>query len=189
MIILPLVHFNKKQKSIENPVDLINLPILPSYQTNPVSISTILKNGSTIWGWYKVNNFKLKMGRQSVSDLENLSYRFDGLTALKKSGNYLIYYNIEIGNSFGIYVKPVTIYYFRNSSIAEVFSDKLEYAYKLFLDDNSDFFKNCGQFTLTIKDVDLESYLSWHRYCTITNDELASWQQRSKNVINPAALT
>ena len=179
---MALVRIKKKNKTEETSADLIDLPEFPTVQKDFLSIENHLKSGSTIWAWYKINDFKIKDGRQlNISALENLSYRFDGLTALRKEGNYLIYYRVEIDRTFGIYLKPSKIYHFKNSSIAELYFDEL--------DEHSNFFDACGQFTCSIKDTDIESYMSWHRDLTITADYLNAWQKQSQRFINPNALT
>ena len=91
--------------------------------------------------------------------------------------------------TFGIYLKPSKIYHFKNSSIAELYFDELANSYKLYLDEYSNFFDACGQFTCSIKDTDIESYMSWHRELTITADYLNAWQKQSQRFINPNALT
>ena len=102
---MALVRIKKKNKTEETSADLIDLPEFPTVQKDFLSIENHLKSGSTIWAWYKINDFKIKDGRQlNISALENLSYRFDGLTALRKEGNYLIYYRVEIDRTFGIYL-------------------------------------------------------------------------------------
>lgn len=109
---MALVRIKKKNKTEETSADLIDLPEFPTVQKDFLSIENHLKSGSTIWAWYKINDFKIKDGRQlNISALENLSYRFDGLTALRKEGNYLIYYRVEIDRTFGIYLKPSKIYH------------------------------------------------------------------------------
>ena len=86
---MALVRIKKKNKTEETSADLIDLPEFPTVQKDFLSIENHLKSGSTIWAWYKINDFKIKDGRQlNISALENLSYRFDGLTALRKEGNY-----------------------------------------------------------------------------------------------------
>lgn len=187
-----MIYFNSRKQTVtDSSPDLLALPELPQDDVNPVHISKRLKEGSTIWGWYKVTDFKIKNGSRQLngSALENLSYRFDGLTALKRSGNYLIYYRVEIGSSLGIYVKPSMIYMFKNSSTAELFSAELMNAYKLFFDEKSEFFSSCGSFIHKFSDEDLDSYLSWHRSLTITDKDLIPWQKRSQRFINPEALT
>lgn len=99
---------------------------------------------------------KIKDGRQlNISALENLSYRFDGLTALRKEGNYLIYYRVS-DRTFGIYLKPSKIYHFKNSSIAELYFDELANSYRLYLDEHSNFFDAWAIYLFT----DIESYMS-----------------------------
>ena len=154
---MALVRIKNKKKTEEPSADLIDLPEFSSVQKDFLSIENHLKSNSTIWAWYKINDFKIKNGRQlNISALENLSYRFDGLTALRKEGNYLIYYRVEIDRTFGIYLKPSKIYHFKNSSIAELYFDELANSYKLYLDEHSNFFDACGQFTCSIKDTDIE---------------------------------
>lgn len=189
-----MIHFNlsnSKGKNSDPLPNLIDLPELPTVNINPVSILKKLKEGSTIWAWYKIMDFKVKKGKRqlNLTALENISYRFDGLTALKKSGDYLIYYRVEIGSSFGIYVKPSMIYALKNSCLAEIFSVELANAYKLFLDENSDFFASCGSFTHSFSKEEIDSYMDWHRYLTIEKEKLVSWQTQSKRFINPDALT
>ena len=83
-----MIHFNlsnSKGKNSDPLPNLIDLPELPTVNINPVSILKKLKEGSTIWAWYKIMDFKVKKGKRqlNLTALENVSYRFDGLTALK----------------------------------------------------------------------------------------------------------
>lgn len=63
-----MIHFNlsnSKGKNSDPLPNLIDLPELPTVNINPVSILKKLKEGSTIWAWYKIMDFKVK--RESVS--------------------------------------------------------------------------------------------------------------------------
>ncbi len=189
-----MIHFNlskSKGKNSDPLPNLIDLPELLAVDLNPVSILKKLKDGSTIWAWYNIMDFKIKRGKRQINltAFENVSYRFDGLTALKKSGDYLIYYRVEIGSSLGIYVKPFMIYALKNSCLAEIFSVELTNAHKLFLDENSDFFASCGSFTHSLSEEEIDSYMDWHRYRTIEKEKLVPWQTQSKRFINSDALT
>ena len=95
----------RRTKTEETSADLIDCLNFQLFK-RLLSIENHLKSGSTIWAWYKINDFKIKDGRQlNISALENLSYRFDGLTALRKEGNYLIYYRVEIDRTLWYLLK------------------------------------------------------------------------------------
>lgn len=183
---MTLIHHRKNKKDEK----LIDLPELPITQTNPASISNLLQNGAAIWCWYKLNDYKIVKGSRylNIPAITNMSYGFDGLTALRKSDHYLIYYKVDIGDALDIYLRPASISFFKNSNIAELCSNELVNSYKLYVDYNSDFFLDCGQYIYDINDKDFENRLIKHRSIHISEEDLEPLLQSSQKFINPNAL-
>lgn len=180
-----------RNKKSEKKIDLIDLPELQADQANVGNIVTVLQNGATIWGWYKMHDYRVVNGSRylNVPAISNISYGFDGLTALRKYNCYLIYYKVDVDAMLGIYLRPTSIYSFKNSNIAALCSSELSNAHKLYLDNNSNFFAQCGQYIYNMDDKNLESYTALHRGITIAKEDLRPWQKRSKQFINPDALS
>mgnify|MGYP000180404878 CR=1 FL=1 len=183
---MTLIH--RKNKKAEK---LIDLPELPITQTNPANISNLLQNGAAIWCWYKLNDYKTVKGSRylNIPAIANMSYGFDGLTALRKSDHYLIYYKVDIGDALDIYLRPASISFFKNSNIAELCSNELVNSYKLYVDYNSDFFLDCRQYIYDINDKDFENRLIKHRSIYICKDDLKLPQKLSQKFINSDALS
>lgn len=184
---MALIHHHKSKKDEK----LIDLPELPITQTNPASISNLLQNGAAIWCWYKLNDYKIVKGSRylNIPAITNMSYGFDGLTVLRKSDPYLIYYKVDIGDALDIYLRPASISFFKNSNIAELCSNELVSSYKLYVDYNSDFFSNCGQYIFDTNDADFESRVMKHRSIYICKDDLKPPQKLSQKFINSDALS
>lgn len=183
---MALIHHRKSKKDEK----LIDLPELPITQTNPAGISNLLQNGAAIWCWYKLNDYKIVKGSRylNIPAITNMSYGFDGLTVLRKSDPYLIYYKVDIGDALDIYLKPASISFFKNSNIAELCSNELVSSYKLYVDCNSDFFFKCGQYVYDTNDTDFESRLMKQRSIYVSEDDLKLSQKLSQKFINPNVL-
>lgn len=184
---MALIHHRKSKKDEK----LIDLPELPITQTNAASISNLLQNGAAIWCWYKLNDYKIVKGSRylNIPAITNMSYGFDGLTVLRKSDPYLIYYKVDIGDALDIYLKPASISFFKNSNIAELCSNELVSSYKLYVDCNSDFFFKCGQYVYDTNDTDFESRLMKQRSIYVSEDDLKLSQKLSQKFINSDALS
>ena len=180
-----IFHHHKKEEK------LIDLPELPTNLTNPATIANLLQSGATIWCWYKLDDFRIVNRSRyiNIAAITNMSYGFDGLTALRKSDHYLVYYNVDIGNAFGIYLKPASISFFKNSNIAELYNNELANSYKLYVDSNSDFFSTCGQYTYNMGDKDFENLIAKQRCIYFNDGDLKLLPQSSKRFINSNALT
>lgn len=140
----------------------IPLPVIPEEKMTPTAIAEMIKNGTAIWGWYKVTD--LKNNTINVTAMLNMTYGFEGLALFRKEGDYIIKYRVDVvGKDLEIYMKISEICKLTNSNIMEIYNTELSDAYKLMYDEKSEYTSKCQSYVHDITSEMLDDYLETHR--------------------------